>query len=241
MIVIVPTRSRPQNVAPLVQSWHETHAFDDGAELCFVVDNDDPAFGDYFAALGAVAGNEGYGVMHLNASHYEPLVPKLNKAAHYLRVTRQPELLGFMGDDHRPRTPGWVRRYREALAEIGTGIVSCPDGYRPDDLPTHWVMTSDIVKALGVMVPAPVEHLYCDDAMRALGQAAECYRHLDGVVIEHLHPVAGKALDDEQYARVNSREQYRRDRPSYRTWKRNGGLAAAAQTVRALRAEKGTP
>ena len=243
MIVIVPTRSRPHNVAPLVCAFLETGAFDDGAELYFVVDHDDPCFDSYARAVDDTsrrAGNTRRVITLLDARSWEPLVPKLNKAADYLRATHpQPRHLGFMGDDHRPRTPGWVKRYREALDELGTGVVSCPDGYRLDDLPTQWVMTADIIGALGGrMVPAPVEHLYCDNAIRELACAAGCYAFLPDVLIEHLHPVAGKALDDEQYARVNSREQYRKDRPSYRTWRRDGGLADAAARIRSLRAQK---
>jgi hypothetical protein len=242
MIIIVPTRSRPANIAPMVAAFRETGAFDDGAELCFVVDRDDPAFDAYWEALGAVVGNERRDVTWLDATHHEQLVPKLNKAADYLRIARSPDLLGFMGDDHRPRSAGWVKAYRDELESMGTGIVSCSDGFRPDDLPTHWVMTADIVKALRRMVPAPVEHLYCDDAIRALGQAADCYRFRADLVVDHLNPYAGqRAPMDEQYERVNGSAQYRRDRPSYRTWKRDGGLAADAQIVRSLRTQKGTP
>jgi len=124
---------------------------------------------------------------------------------------------------------------------MGTGVVSCADGYRPDDLPTQWAMTADIVEAFHGMVPAPVEHLYCDDVIRDLAKAADCYRYLAGCLIEHVHPVAGKTATDEQYERVNSRDQYRKDRPGYRTWKRDGGLARDAQTVVNLRTQKGTP
>lgn len=242
MIIIVPTRSRPHNVGPMVEAFRASGAFDDGAELCFVVDRDDPDFGAYLTALEAVVGNERRDVTWLDASHHEQLVPKLNKAAHYLCITREPALIGFMGDDHRPRTRGWVKTYRDELELLGTGIVSCPDGHRPDDLPTHWVMTSDIVRALGAMVPAPVEHLYCDDAIRELGRAAGCYVFRADLLVDHLNPYAGeRAPLDEQYERVNSSDQYRKDRPSYRTWKRSGGLTVAAQTVRDLRTRKGTP
>jgi hypothetical protein len=242
MIIIVPTRSRPQNVAPVVEAFRETDAFEDGAELYFVADRDDPAFGGYQEAAVALTGNVRRSVTLLDASSWEPLVPKLNKAAHYLYITRHSEHIGFMGDDHRPRTRGWVKTYRDELERMGTGVVSCPDGYRPDDLPTHWVMTADIVRELGGrMVPAPVEHLYCDDAVRDLAKAAECYSFRADVLVDHLNPFAGgRAEMDDQYARVNGSQQYRKDRAGYRTWKRSGGLDADAQVVRDLRAQKGT-
>lgn len=242
LLMIVPTRSRPHNVAPLIEACRETGAFDDGAELVFVADRDDPAFEDYLAAFATMNGNERRDVSWLDATHHEQLVPKLDKAAHYLLVTRSPDALGFMGDDHRPRTRGWVKRYLDELDDMGTGIVSCSDGHRPDDLPTQWAMTADIVRALGRMVPAPVEHLYCDDSIRETGRLAQCYRFLADVVIDHLNPYAGqRAPMDEQYARVNGSDQYRKDRASYRTYRRGGGLAADANLIGALRTTKGQP
>lgn len=223
-----------------MNSFIETGAFEDGAELYFVADRDDLAFDHYADAVEDAsrhAGNARRVITLLDASQWEPLVPKLNRAADYLRVTRSPRHIGFMGDDHRPRTPGWAKAYREDLEALGTGVVSCPDGHRLDDLPTHWVMTADIVHALGGrMVPAPVEHLYCDDAVRLLATSADCYRWRDDLLIDHLNPFAGqRAPMDEQYERVNSSAQYRRDRAGYRTWKRHGGLHADVAAVRALR------
>lgn len=238
LIVVVPTRSRPHNVRPLVQAWAETRAFADGAELVFVYDNDDPLRELYLAAFETAARdvpNYARAVTWLDAAQHEQLVPKLNKAADYLRVTRDPFALGFMGDDHHPVTSGWADVYLRELLDLGTGVVSCPDGYRTDDLPTQWAMTADIVKALGRMVPAPVEHLFCDDAVRELARAAGCYRWRDDLVIDHLNPYAGQraALDD-QYRRVNAPEQYAKDRPAYRRWKRDR-LPADAQIIAALR------
>jgi hypothetical protein len=233
LTIIVPTRSRPANVERVIDAWDATGAFIDGAELLFVVDGDDPEYLAYCDVLGTAA-RAVPGVTWSSVPAWEPLVPKLNLAA--LRVLADVPgrfAVGFAGDDHLPRTPGWVSRYLEILREVGTGVVSCPDGYRPDDLPTQWAMTSDIVRALGRMVPAPVDHLYCDDAVRALGVAAECYHYLPDVLIEHMHPVAGKAGRDEQYDRVNSRTQYRGDRRAYHQW-REQQLVADAQTVRTL-------
>lgn len=238
MLIVVPTRSRPHNVIPLVEAFRETGAFDDGAEVVFVVDRDDSTFEGYLGELSRITGNERRVVTWLDVTHHEQLVPKLNKAADYLRVTRDPRFLGFMGDDHRPRSAGWAKAYRDELDSAGTGIVSCPDGYRPDDLPTHWVMTADIVEALGRMVPAPVEHLYCDNAIRDLAKEAGCWHYRTDLLVDHLNPYAGqRAPMDAQYQRVNSSEQFRADRAQYRTWKRHGGLSSDAHLVRTLKGQ----
>ena len=95
----------------------------------------------------------------------------------------------------------------------------CSDDYKNEQLPTQWAMTSDIVRALGNrLVPAPVDHLYCDNSVLDLGRAAGCIRYLPDVMIQHRHCLNGLAETDEQYLRVNSRAQYAKDGPAYRQW-----------------------
>lgn len=240
LFVVVPTRSRPHNVLPVVEAWLATEAFGD-ATLCFAIDHDDPAHGDYLDALqdAAALGDRGRPpfTLHVHQSpRHEQLVPKLNGVATlHASLDPVPFAVGFAGDDHLPRTPGWARRYLDALRELGTGIVYPDDGYQGEKLPTSWAMTSDIIRSLGAMVPAGVEHLYCDNAVRDLGDRAGCLRYLPAVLVEHLNPYAnGKAEMDDQYARVNSRPQYRADRRAYREWVTRD-LPRQAAVVRSLR------
>jgi hypothetical protein len=231
LVTIVPTRSRPEAVERVVEAWQATGALDEGAELLFVVDRDDPRCDEYRAALITCP----IGVTGAYADVWRPLVPKLNTIASGLSIGRYAYAVGFAGDDHLPRTPGWVGRYLAALRAAGTGIVSCADGYRTDGLPTQWAMTSDIVRALGAMVSAPVDHLYCDDAVRDLGREANCLTYLDDVLIEHMHPVAGKAPTDAQYERVNGRPQYRADRRAYHSWRQDPiGLTRDVALIRKI-------
>lgn len=237
MLIIVPTRSRPENVAKVVRAWEETDAFRH-ADLCFGHDLDDPKCDEYEEAFREVRRPAVYS---LASTEWQPLVPKLNRLAKVGAASPNYFVIGFAGDDHLPRTPGWAARYVDTLNLMGTGVVSCPDGYRPDRLPTQWAMTADIVRELGRMVPAPVEHLYCDDAVQQLAELAGCYAYLDDVLIEHMHPIAGKAGKDEQYRRFNSVGQYAKDRAAFRDWLRgagvmNTGLAFDAAKVRNLKA-----
>lgn len=209
LLIVVPARSRPQNVQAVLDAWDETHAWEH-ADLCIEVDADDPALPG-FLALELPAGAR-------LAVHdvWRPMVHKLETA-----VARELDnyfAIGFAGDDHHPRTVGWAKRYLDELRSMGTGIVYGDDGYQHENTPTQWAMTTDIVRAVGRMVPAPVEHMYCDDALRDLGKAAGCLRYLPDVLIEHMHPAAQKAAYDDQYRRVNAPEQYRRDKATYQRW-----------------------
>ena len=230
LIVIVPTRSRPQSLPLVVQAWEDTHAFDDGAQLWFAPDQDDPAIDEYQAVFPP--GHDG--VRMGISPEWQPMVHKLDRVARAV-VSWNPDLfaVGFAGDDHRPRTPHWVRAYLDALRVRGTGIVHGDDGYQTGNIPTEWAMTADIVRALDRMVPAPVQHLYCDNAIQDLGRLASCLTYLPDVLIEHMNPYAGKGKMDAQYRRVNSDAQYARDGLAYEMWKRTQ-LKCDVRTVQAL-------
>ena len=235
--MIVPSKGRPQSLEIVAEAWYKTGAFADGAGLVFAVDDDDPTWPQYRAALDRLAAaDSGPRIINLmNAGPWQPMVHKLDRAA-AMFAPRVPAL-AFMGDDHRPRSGGWAGRYVEALRELGTGIVYGNDLVQGEKLPTQWAMTTDIVTVLGRMVPAPVEHLYCDNSILDLGRAANCIRYLPDVRIEHCHPVAGRGAWDAGYERVNSRAQYAADHARYMAW-RADGLEADADKVRALRAAR---
>ncbi len=228
LLVIVPSRSRPANAARLVRAWSDTRAWG-VADLLIAVDADDPALPGYQElALPA-------GARLTVADIWRPMVHKLELAA--AREAGSYFALGFMGDDHVP-TGNWAGRYVNTLRGLRTGIVYARDDYMDVKLPTQWAMTSDIVRALGRMVPAPVEHLYCDNAILDIGNAAGCIRYLADVLIQHRHYGNRLARMDAQYQRVNSPEQYGKDKPAYEAWVRDQ-LSADAATVRNVMKEAG--
>jgi hypothetical protein len=54
-------------------------------------------------------------------------------------------------------------------------------------------------------------HLFFDNFVKQLGIDLNCLKYLPDVIIEHLHPVAGKAEMDEGYLRVNDPKWYEKD------------------------------
>lgn len=231
LAIVVPTRGRPSNITKVIGAWDSTNAWDH-ADLILVADADDPEIDGYRALIDP----ETCPVQLMVIPDWIPMVHKLNEAAYIL--TDQYWAIGFAGDDHLPRTKGWAGTYLEALREMGTGIVYGDDLHHGRNLPTEWAMTSDIIRTLGRMVPAPVEHMYCDNSVLDLGTEANCIRYLDSVHIEHMHPVWQKGEWDPQYRRVNSRQQYQKDGRAYRQWKQQG-LAQDAEKIRQLRESNG--
>lgn len=205
LVVIVPSRGRPEALEELRRAFEETCTAD--TQLLVVVDEDDPAASAYT------------GYVLTTPSH--SMVEALNSAAAYLAdplLVSSPFAIAFMGDDHRPRTVGWDQAYLDALRELGTGIVYGDDGFQGENLPTQVAMTSDIVRALGYMAPPKLTHLFVDDYWKALGQGIGCLRYLPDVIVEHMHPFAGKAEWDEGHRRVNDQAMYKRDRFAYQAY-----------------------
>jgi predicted O-methyltransferase YrrM len=234
LAIIVPTRGRPGNVQRVISAWDFTNAWDH-ADLVLVADADDPEIQGYRDLVESTEHPDtGQPLVRLlEVPRWMPMVHKLDLAAREMAELYW--AVGFAGDDHLPQTIGWAARYLAVLRELGTGMVYGDDGYQGAKLSTEWAITSDVVRALGRMVPAPVEHMFCDNAVLELFLAAGAVRHLPEVRIEHMHPYAGKATTDDQYQRVNSREQMSRDRRTFRAWQ-VATLASQVATVRALRA-----
>jgi predicted O-methyltransferase YrrM len=221
----------------VIAAWDFTNAWDH-ADLILVADADDPQIRGYRNVademLHATPVGSWIPVTLVIVDEWVPMVHKLNIVAVNLAEQRRYRALGFAGDDHLPQTIGWAKRYLDVLDELGSGMVYGDDGYQGQNLSTEWAVTADVVRALGRMVPADVEHMYCDNSMMELFGGAGALRHLPEVRIEHMHPIAGKAENDAQYQRVNHRDQFKKDRTAYERW-RGSGMVSDVATVRALR------
>ena len=201
LIILVPTRSRPDNLEDLVIACQLMQTESDIAAVC---DDDDPKLEDYLAV--------GIDVI-LVARQGKGMARPLNVAAQY--ALEKYRHFAFLGDDHRPRTKKWDRRIIDALDELGTGLVYGDDLLQGEKLATAVAMTGDIVKALGGMVPPNMIHLYLDNFWMKLGHDLGALQYLPDVIIEHLHPVAGKAQWDDQYRSVNAQDVYDADQKAF--------------------------
>jgi predicted O-methyltransferase YrrM len=227
LVVLIPTRGRPENLRKVIAAWDFTNAWD-VADMVVIADADDPEI-DAYRRVAADTEHPDTGealVKLIEMATWMPMVYKLNAVAAEIAsgtgtfIPVPPFALGFAGDDHLPQTIGWAQRYLTVLGELGTGMVYSDDGYQGAKLSTEWAVTSDVVRALSRMVPADVEHMYCDNSIMEMFAAAGALRFLPEVRVEHMHPVAGKAENDEQYRRVNGTEQFARDRRGYEQWQR---------------------
>lgn len=186
MVVIVPTRGRPQSALRLIEAWRETAA---SAQLVFAIDDDDPTAEQYLEVVGSA---------QIVTAPRLRMGPTLN---YWARIfAERCYAVGFMGDDHVPRTEKWDALFMEELSTRGAGIIYGNDLYAGDKIPTAVAMTSNIIRTLGFMCPPLQLHLFLDNFWKDLGNRLGCLVYRDDIVIEHLHPVAGKAATDGSYA-----------------------------------------
>lgn len=204
LLIITPTRGRPQNIRDLIKAFDETET---KARFLIVLDDDDEKLGHYLEIEcdSLVLPREGKG-----------MAKPLNHAAWINRNNFKN--FAFLGDDHRPRTKHWDCLFVDALDELGTGLVYGDDLLQGKNLPTAVAMTSDIVRNLCGMVPPGMIHLYLDNFWLKLGQDLNAIRYMPEVILEHLHPVAGKAGWDANYRAVNAEEVYTADAVAYKNY-----------------------
>jgi len=200
LAIIVPTRGRPSNIEDLLFSLQETNT---ASDLWLVLDDDDPELDHYTELNNAlIFPREGKG-----------MAKPLNKAAMFLLDDYRH--FAFLGDDHRPRTDKWDQFFIKELDLLGTGLVYGNDLLQGENLPTAVAMTGDIVRELKGMVPPGLIHLYLDNFWMQLGKDLGAFSYLGHIILEHLHPIAGKAEWDEGYKAVNADDVYSADAKAF--------------------------
>lgn len=227
LAMIVPTRGRPQNAVDLWTCWRTVTS--PRSAIFFVVDDNDEHRNLYASAISSMSG--AFMIEVLNATG-DGMVGALNAAAR--RLWSEYRYLGFMGDDHRPRTHDWDERLIEAFLKQETGVVYGNDLLQREAMPTAVVMTSDIPRALGYMAPPQFRHLCVDLVWKDWGERIDRLTYLDDVIIEHVHPAAAKAPTDARYEAVNAPEVMAHDGAAYYNYRDNGGLAADVEKLKAL-------
>lgn len=227
MGIIVPSFGRPDNVLRLAKAFGETCKME-STNLYFVLQQEDPELERYnttqwrneirraYTNTSVFVADKGIG----GTGFVRPtnwMVKKL------LRRVRPPAFIGFMGDDHIPRTKGWDQQFIATLSVPGVGYVFGNDGFQRADLTSHVVMKRQIPQALGYFAHPSFRHLYADNVWLETGKATNSIMYRGSVLIEHLHPHARKAYNDATYEIGNSEQRWKEDGKAWDRWKTGGG------------------
>lgn len=197
-LVILPSRGRPESVERGVKALKEHSRISD---ICVAIDDDQS---ELYPRLEGVI----YEVnprLRMNGT--------LNLVAN--KYADKYETIYFLGDDHLVKTPGWDEILYESIQARGYGLSYGNDLLQGQKLATAVMMSTNIIRAIGYMSPPKLIHLYMDNFWMSLGQALNCIKYEQRAIIEHLHYVAGKAVNDLQYQEVNSPEMYKKDQETF--------------------------
>jgi hypothetical protein len=116
---------------------------------------------------------------------------------------------------------------------MGTGVVYGNDLVMGEAIATEWTITSDIPKTLGYAVPKGFVHLYVDNYFMKLGESIGKLSYLSDVVVQHMHPCAGTAVEDLTYREANSQANWSNDRIRFEKYM-SEELASDAEKLRRL-------
>lgn len=201
MIYIVPSYGRPHAMQDLITAWAETRTI---ADLCVAVDDTDPTLNDYRQALRLAPDW---------VSWIRVASRGMNTALNFcaMKYVNREDVIGFMGDDHRPRTHAWDAMLAAPITRDGMLITYGNDLVQGPNLPTAVAMDARVVATLGHMAPPALKHMYLDNYWRMLGERTGRMRYVHEAIVEHMHPIAGKAEWDENYVRVNDGAIYQHD------------------------------
>lgn len=230
LLIIVPSRGRPGNVARLLEAVHRLRQLD--THVVVGTDADDETLPQYEGVCRKAAGDGDW----LATQDRLGLAEYTNQLA--MTYGSDYKYLASFGDDHLPVTRGFDRALCRGIEDMGgTGFTYPWDGQR-EDVPQAVVLSGDIVQALGWMCLPGLQHYYVDNVWNDLGQQAGCIRHLRAVLVEHIHPGTGRAEVDDTYSAAA--EKLAADRAAYEAW-RQERLQDDARMVLALRESRFQP
>jgi hypothetical protein len=197
--VIVPVMKRPQNAEPFMQSLRASTGL---ATVWVVTDADD----DETAAAWIAAGADVVG-------HDEPrgrvgtFAEKVNFAS---SKTSAPWLF-IVGDDVKFH-PGWLDHAQHVAKTQGAAVVGTNDLANPRVMAgehgTHLLISSAYVAERGASWDGPgvvchegYRHWFVDDEIVTVAKSRGEWASALGSIVEHLHPIVGKAPMDAVYER----------------------------------------
>lgn len=206
---MVPSRGRPQNVAELIEAWTTTTTGVYGQpHLHIAIDDDDPELDGYLAIDLPKFATLWRGPRRRLGGTLNWLAPILAQRCN---------VIGFMGDDHRPRSFGWDHQVERSIV-AGDRVVYGNDLVQGQNLPTAVFMDSRIVLATGYFVLPGQIHLWMDNYWKTLGEQLQSLTYLPDMIIEHVHPITGKVGWDEHYVANNASHVWENDERIYKEW-----------------------
>lgn len=218
LLVLLPTRGRRDRALQCAESFTKTSV---DAEMLVITDIDDHSYDGIFWPDR----------VRTCVIPQQRLVPKLNEIApeqapHYKAVF-------FVGDDCVFETIGWdiiMMTYLRGMG--GTGILYADDKRR-SDIPEHWLVSSNIIKALGWFAEPSLKHYWTDNVWGDIGSQTGTLKLCSDVVISHHHYQNDYLVPRDETYRL-SETSGNEDAQAYQVWRSNKMSADVAAVIELL-------
>jgi hypothetical protein len=183
LLVVVPSRGRPQNISRLVDAMGKTCRA--ATDLWVGLDDDDPQLPAY-----QEMDTGPYPWWSETRPDLRNVVPWVNHLA--MARYQDYQAVGHIGDDNVPLTDGWDVEMLMGLEQTPFAFGNDLYPRAPGSLCCHVFMRSDVLGRLGYFGPPQIYHMYVDVAWMAWGtKCGITYRH--DVIIDHQHFTTGRA------------------------------------------------
>lgn len=187
-----PTRGRPASVDRFVQAARATARWPDRLEFIFAVDDDDAESGQADVLRQPGPNVKVVRVPRQTLSHYWTICARVARGPLYMQA----------GDDLVPRTDGWDAGFWTAYGALPPdriGLLFADDGSPTGSgrtFATHGVITQEWLDVLGYFTPPYFSSDFGDTWLNELADSIGRKRRVHSSIIEHLHPLWGKAAWD---------------------------------------------
>ena len=130
------------------------------------------------------------------------LMQKINTIS--LSLAEEYRYIAFIGDDIVFKTK-WESEFISELSKTTNGLVYGNDLHQERNLATHPCITSNMIKAVGFYGCPAVEHNFFDVYWLEIVRLAGTVKYLPNVIMEHMHPNAGKNSYDYISVKINNK------------------------------------
>lgn len=230
--VVVPSRGRPANALRLIRE--AANPGDCRLRWFVVVDSDDHRLSTYREVLRPYAQASKASVLDAGprGGMYSSFRRNVNHGFEFVFGPWRADAAIMLGDDTMPRTAHWATQLGMyawsadgTSGRSGIGMSYPNDGHQGEAKPTAICFSRPMYQALGFALPDAMEHLFTDDYWLRLGQLTHRLEYCERVLIDHLHPHAGRAPMDQGYSDVYAKRQWERDGERWKAYRATAMIA----------------
>lgn len=197
-LVIVPTRSRPEVATRFIDTFFKNSTISD---IVLGIDDDEI---DLYPRIDGV-------IYDINPNM--TLVKKLNNICN--KYVNEYKTICFIGDDNLIKTKAWDSILYDPLKNNNYGLSYGNDCFQGENLPTFFMITSNIIKAQGFLIPDILIHMYMDNFLKDTFSKLNAIFYNNDVIVEHMHACVNKSEWDDTYKISNNKEVIDHDYSAY--------------------------